>query len=146
MVAIIWLVLGIVMVGAEALSGDFFLLMLGVGALLGSGAAAIAGGAGSAAIALSVGVFAVASIGLIAGVRPAVKRKFAAGSITSSNVDALVGRSAYTVTAVTHTDGRVKIGGEVWSARTLHEEMQIDEGQPVTVVEISGATAVVLAK
>jgi len=33
MAALIWLIGGIVLVAAEILSGDFFLLMLGIGAL-----------------------------------------------------------------------------------------------------------------
>ncbi len=39
--------------------------------------------------------------------------------------------------------GRVKIGGEVWSARTLDEHQVIEPGARVEVAQIEGATAVV---
>ena len=40
-------------------------------------------------------------------------------------------------------DGRVKIGGDVWSARTMDPTQVLEPGTHVTVVEIDGATAVV---
>jgi len=40
--------------------------------------------------------------------------------------------------------GQVKIGGDTWSARTLDGSV-VEEGEAVTVVEISGAMAVVIA-
>ena len=39
--------------------------------------------------------------------------------------------------------GRVKIGGEVWSARALDEHAVIEPGARVQVAEIEGATALV---
>lgn len=137
---IVWLVLGLVLVAAEALSGDFVLVMLGAGALGAAGASALGANALISAI-----VFAVLSIGLVLGIRPAVKRRFHAGTISPTNTDALIGADATAVTEVTNQEGRVKIGGEVWSARSLEREV-IEPGANVTVVEISGATAVVIAK
>lgn len=139
--AVVWLIIGVVLVAAEALSGDFVLLMLGGGAL----ASAAAAGLG-APVLLTAGVFAVVSLGLIAGVRPVIKRKLHAGDTTRTNTEALVGSRAVTVTDVTVDSGRVKIGGEIWSARTMAETEVIESGRSVTVIEISGATAVVLAK
>jgi membrane protein implicated in regulation of membrane protease activity len=42
-----------------------------------------------------------------------------------------------------HT-GRIKLAGEVWSARALDPDATFAEGTQVTVVEIDGATAVVI--
>jgi len=39
----------------------------------------------------------------------------------------------------------VRLDGEVWSARAFDDKQTISVGDAVTVVEISGATAVVLA-
>ena len=39
--------------------------------------------------------------------------------------------------------GRVRIGGEEWSARSYLDDQVIDEGQTVDVVQIEGATALV---
>jgi membrane protein implicated in regulation of membrane protease activity len=40
--------------------------------------------------------------------------------------------------------GRVKIGGEVWSARAYLEDQVIEPGTLVEVASIEGATALVL--
>jgi membrane protein implicated in regulation of membrane protease activity len=138
MAPIIWLILGLVLVGAEMLSGDFVLVMLGVGAL-GAAGAALA----TSSVVIPAVVFAVVAVGLIVGARPALKRRFYSTQLQPTNTDALVGRRATAVTQITHENGRVKIGGDVWSARSLHEDNLIEEGSTVTVVEIAGATAVV---
>ena len=41
--------------------------------------------------------------------------------------------------------GQVRIGGELWSARALDDHDVIEEGAPVTVMQISGATAIVVS-
>jgi len=58
---------------------------------------------------------------------------------------ALVGRGAVTVSRVDGHGGQVRIGGELWSARALDDHDVIEEGTPVTVMQISGATALVVA-
>jgi membrane protein implicated in regulation of membrane protease activity len=137
--ALIWLIVGLVLMIAEVLSGDFVLIMLGVGALLGAGSAAITGNP-----VIDVAVFAVSSVGLIVLARPALKRRFLAGPHIATGIDALVGTRAVVVSTVDYDAGQVKIGGEVWSARAVHEtQAPIAPGTSVTVVEISGATAVV---
>jgi membrane protein implicated in regulation of membrane protease activity len=40
--------------------------------------------------------------------------------------------------------GVVKIGGEVWTARAYDDGQEIDAGEQVEVVEIRGATALVM--
>ncbi|QRP49927.1 NfeD family protein [Amycolatopsis sp. FDAARGOS 1241] len=137
--ALIWLIIGIVLMIAEVISGDFVLIMLGIAALLGAGSEAITGN-----IFIDVAVFAVSSVGLLALARPALKRRFLAGSHVRTGTDALIGVRAVVVSTVDFDAGRVKIGGEVWSARAVHESQPpIAPGTSVTVVEISGATAVV---
>jgi membrane protein implicated in regulation of membrane protease activity len=44
---------------------------------------------------------------------------------------------------VTAHAGRVKLSGEIWSARTFDENVIVEPGQKVGVAEIDGATAVV---
>ncbi len=41
-------------------------------------------------------------------------------------------------------DGRIKLAGEVWSARALDTDTAFEPGSQVDVVEIDGATAVVM--
>ncbi|MFI5606627.1 NfeD family protein [Amycolatopsis sp. NPDC051903] len=137
--ALIWLIIGIVLMIAEVISGDFVLIMLGIAALLGAGSEAITGN-----LFIDVAVFAVSSVALLALARPALKRRFLAGSHVRTGTDALIGARAVVVSTVDFDAGQVKIGGEVWSARAVHEaQPPIAPGTSVTVVEISGATAVV---
>ena len=65
------------------------------------------------------------------------------GEVEETNAQALVGKEAKTLTQVTEDNGRVKLNGEVWSARTEDDAATIDEGAEVVVLKISGATAIV---
>ncbi|SRR6266498_3849772 len=137
--AIIWLILGIVLIIAEVVSGDFVLIMLGLGALFGAGSAALTGNT-----LIDVAVFAVTSIGMLVLARPALKRRFLAGPNIRMHTDALIGARAVVLSTVDFESGQVKVGGDVWSARSMsRDHPSIAPGTSVTVVEISGATAVV---
>lgn len=138
--ALIWLIAGILLIIAELLSGDLFLLMVGVGALFGAGSAALTGNPF-----IDVAVFAVASVGMLALVRPTLKRRFLSGPDIKTNTDALIGARAVVVSTVDVESGQVKLAGDVWSARCMTDGEPIAPGTSVTVVEISGATAVVSA-
>lgn len=141
MAPIVWLIAGVALIAAEVLSGEFVLAMLGAGALATAGVAAL-----GISIWLDVAVFAALSLGLVFFARPAVKRRVLVHRELQTNVDALVGAQATVVSTVDAHDGRVRIGGDVWSARSVDETEVLDQGQIVTVVEISGATAVVSAE
>ena len=56
---------------------------------------------------------------------------------------ALVGRGALVQQEVNGHDGRVRIGGEEWSARSYDETLVIPVGATVDVIQIEGATALV---
>jgi len=49
-----------------------------------------------------------------------------------------VGRTAQVLQTVTENDGRVKLGGETWSARTAPDAAVCLPGQEVQVVAIEG--------
>ncbi|ATE54829.1 NfeD family protein [Actinosynnema pretiosum] len=136
--ALIWMILGVLLIAAEVLSGDFVLVMLGAAALGAAGAAGL--GADPVVSAL---VFSALSLGLVAGVRPVLRRRLDKGLGHRSGVEALLGGTAVVVSTVDGHGGRVRIGGEVWSARSVDHAV-LEPGAEVTVVEISGATAVVL--
>ncbi|MFG1645439.1 NfeD family protein [Amycolatopsis sp. NPDC049252] len=140
--ALVWLIVGIALMIAEVLSGDFVLIMLGIAALFGAGADALTGN-----LLIDVVVFAVTSVGMLALVRPALKRRFLAGSGHRTGIDALIGARAVVVSTVDFETGQVKLAGDVWSARSISEQHEpIAPGTAVTVVEIAGATAVVSAE
>ncbi len=139
---LLWLLVGLLLVGAEVLSGEFVLLMLGGGALA-AGAATLLG----AGVAGSAAVFAVASVLLLFAVRPALRRRLDRSVPHSpSRTEALVGGPATVVLRVDGHGGRVRIGHDEWSARSFDGEQVIEAGERVVVVQISGATALVLAE
>ncbi|MGP4001901.1 NfeD family protein [Streptomyces sp. 8N706] len=113
--------------------------MFAVGAVAGAVVAALGGGT-----VVQVLVFALVSVALIAVVRPIAARHRNQRPQLASGVDALRGRQAVVLERVDGTGGRIKLAGEVWSARTLDGDQVYEVGQQVDVVEIDGATAVVI--
>ncbi|MFE0705047.1 NfeD family protein [Streptomyces sp. NPDC058872] len=113
--------------------------MLAVGAVAGAVTAALGLG-----IVAQVLVFVVVSVALIAVVRPIAARHRDASPGLSSGVDALKGKHAVVLERVDSNGGRIKLAGEVWSARTLDTGQSFEPGEEVDVVEIDGATAVVM--
>ncbi|CAM5686569.1 Membrane protein implicated in regulation of membrane protease activity OS=Streptomyces griseomycini OX=66895 GN=FHS37_000006 PE=4 SV=1 [Streptomyces griseomycini] len=59
-------------------------------------------------------------------------------------MDALKGRQAVVLERVDGSGGRIKLAGEVWSARALDAGRTYEAGQEVDVVDIEGATAIVM--
>ena len=138
-VPLIWLIVALALAGAEALTGDMFLLMLSGGALAAAGSSSLldwpiwADGA----------VFLVVSILLLVVVRPALRRRFTAGKGLPEPAKALEGKSALVLDRVARHEGQVKLDGEVWTARPLNDNDVYEPGDHVTVMQIDGATAVV---
>jgi membrane protein implicated in regulation of membrane protease activity len=60
----------------------------------------------------------------------------------ATNVDALVGAPAVTTSVINQAGGQVKLSGEIWSAHTLGEDIDVNE--KVIVVAIDGASARVI--
>lgn len=136
-VAVVWLVVGLLLVAAEVISGDFVLLMLGAGALAASGSAALGG-----PIWLDILFFAAVSGALVTLARPVLKRRLHTAHVPT-NVEALLGGKAVVVSTVDAHQGKVRLRGELWSARSFDETQILEPGRAVTVMQISGATAVV---
>lgn len=113
--------------------------MLAVGAVAAAVTAAVGGGVAAQTI-----VFAAVSVALIAVVRPIANRHRSQRPELASGIDALRGRSAVVLERVDGSGGRIKLAGDVWSARALDTEQTFEVGQQVDVVEIDGATAVVM--
>jgi len=137
--AIAFLVAGILLAAAEMLTGDFTLLMLGGAALVTAGVSGIAG----TSIVVDAVVFGVSALGLVFVLRPFLLRRFAIPPPTPTNVHALPGKTAKVLEAVDEETGRVRIDGEVWSARSFDPTEHYAEGETVYVMKIDGAHAVV---
>lgn len=134
-----WIGAALVLSLIEILSLDFVFIMFAGGAL--AGAAANAAGA---PVWLQIVIFAVTSVVLLLTLRPVLVRKVHPPH-TETNTSAHVGRSGSVLQDVTADSGRIKLVGEVWSARAVDGSPVLPEGSTVRVVRIDGATAVVEA-
>lgn len=136
---IVWLALFLLLLVIEVLVVDLLFLMFAGGALAGAAAALL-----GAPIVVQVAVFGIVSVLLLAAIRPWALRRFKKQEPEhATNVAALMGRRAEVLTPVSANAGRVKLAGEVWTAR-LEGGGTLPEGMIVEVVRIDGATAVVV--
>ncbi|MFI6482410.1 NfeD family protein [Nonomuraea sp. NPDC050663] len=135
---VIWLVLAVVLGIAEIFTLTAALGLLGAASLVTAAAAAL-----GLPLPLQLLVFALSSAAGIVVIRPIAMRHIRQPQLQRFGVEALVGKPAYVVKEVTGREGRVRIGGEEWSARAYDETLVIPEGATVDVIEIEGATALV---
>lgn len=110
---------------------------------LGAGAAALTSALGGGAVAQWL-VFLVVSVALLLFVRPIAYRQLRQQPRHRTGIEALKGADAVVLERVDEHGGRIKLKGEVWSARSLGPEQVFEPGQKVSVAEIDGATALVL--
>jgi membrane protein implicated in regulation of membrane protease activity len=133
-----WVGIALALGAIELASVDFVFLMLAGGALAGALAALL----GVPVVGQVLVSLAVAALALLL-VRPVIKRQFTVADARDIGTAAQIGRSALVLSTVTGTDGRIKLGGETWTARTAPDAAACLPGQEVRVVSIEGATAIV---
>jgi membrane protein implicated in regulation of membrane protease activity len=134
-----WLGAALLLIAVEVMTIDLVLLMFAGGAI----AAGIANVLG-APLPVQIVVFAVVSVLLLVSLRPWLLRHLRTRvPLVETNVAAQVGRPAVAVQDVDIHGGRVKLSGEVWSARAARVGAVFPEGAELRVVRIDGATAVV---
>lgn len=136
---LIWLIGALALAGAEVLTGDMFLLMLGGGAL----AAATSSWLLHPQVWVDGLVFLVVSVLLLVLVRPALRRRLTPALAAKTGIEALEGKSAVVLDRVTRHEGQVKLDGEVWTARPFDDADVYEPGELVSVMHIDGAVAVV---
>ncbi|MEC5181051.1 NfeD family protein [Arthrobacter sp. CG_A4] len=133
----LWLAVFLTFAVVEMLTLDLFFIMLGGGALAGL----VADFAG-ADFWLQIVAFCVVALLMIGFVRPvALKHLHKGPAEQRSNIERLIGESALVMEPVSASGGLVKIGGDIWSARS--EAGLLAPGQRAVVSAIDGATAVV---
>ena len=135
---IAWLVLAALLGVAELMTTTLAFGLLAVAAVV----AAIVGGVGLG-LPFQIAAFAVAAGAGLGVVRPMAVRHIRQPPLLRTGTSALVGRPATVTEEVTQLAGRVRIGGEVWSARSYDEAQVIPVGSIVDVFAIEGATALV---
>jgi len=135
-----WLLIAVTLGVLELLSTDLILIMLAGGALVGMLVALFGG-----PLALQMILALAASVGLLALLRPGMVHRLHSGPTLRTGADALIGERAFVLEPLSHTSpGRVKIGGDVWTAKPYDEDDLIEAGAAVDVVSIKGAIAYVL--
>jgi len=135
-----WLGLAVLLGALELVSLDLFLVMLAGGAVVGALTALLGG-----PIALQIVLALISSVALLGVIRPNVVRRLHGGPDLKTGADALIGKRATVLRELAYgTPGRVKIGGEEWTAEPYDEDDRIEIGELVDVVQIKGATAYVL--
>ncbi len=138
---VIWLIAACVLGIGEMHQGGFYLAPFALGAALAAVIALIGVGA-----LLSGVVFVGASAIVFATLRPIARRHRRLPPALRTGAAALVGRPAVVLERIANDEGVgcVKIDGEVWTARSYDEHEVIPAGEHVEVVEIRGATALVM--
>ena len=135
-----WLTLAVVLGALELVSLDLIFVMLAGGAMVGFVVALLHG-----PVILQVILALISAVGLLGAIRPSVVRRLHSGPDLKIGADALIGRHATVLRELAHgVPGRVKIGGEEWTAEPYDEDDRIEAGALVDVVQIKGATAYVL--
>ena len=135
---VVWLIVAAVLGVAELMTTTFALGIIAVGALV----AACAGALGLG-LPFQLLAFVVASGAGLGFVLPIARRHIKQPPLLKTGPAALVGRSASVLEEVNRHGGRVRIGGEIWSARPYDETLVIPVGGIVDVMQIEGATALV---
>jgi membrane protein implicated in regulation of membrane protease activity len=138
---IIWLVAACILGVGEMHQGGFYLAPFALAAALATVVALLGVGASLSAV-----VF-LASSGIVFGtLRPVARRHRRLPPSIRTGAAALVGKHALVLERIANEEGVgcVKIDGEVWTARSYDEDEVIDAGEHVEVVEIRGATALVM--
>ena len=132
---VVWAALAALLAVAELLSLDLVAGMLAVGAVGGLAAAALG------APVLAQVVVAVLASGLMLGVvRPVAKRHLEVRGIPNDPGAALEGVTALVVEEVGDGRGRVRVHGELWSARPALPGTVLPVGSSVWIGAVEGAT------
>jgi membrane protein implicated in regulation of membrane protease activity len=135
---IVWLIVAALLGVAELVTFTFALGLIAVGAGV---AAAVA--AAHLGLPFQLLAFVVASTAGLGLVLPVARRHVRQPPLLKTGPAALVGRPGRVLEEVTGHSGRVRIGGEEWSARSYDETLVIPVGHTVDVMQIEGATALV---
>jgi membrane protein implicated in regulation of membrane protease activity len=135
---VLWIVAAGVLAVGEVFTLGFFLGAVAMAAVVAAVVALVGG-----PVELQLVAFIAASVASIAIVRPIAMRHVRLPARSRTGTAALVGARALVLERVDVDGGTVKIGGEVWSARSFDEDAVIEPGTRVEVLKIEGATALV---
>lgn len=136
-----WCILVIIFGVFEALTIQLVSIWFMFGAL-----AAFIAACCNISLGLQLIIFAVVSVILLLLTRPVIKKFFPTG-IEPTNFDSCIHRTGIVTETINNLQnkGQVKIGGQIWSAKSLNNEV-IPVNTEVIVEKIEGVKAVVVRK
>jgi membrane protein implicated in regulation of membrane protease activity len=135
---VLWMIAAGLLAVGEMFTLGFFLGPIAIAAVM-SAIVALAGGG----LALQWIVFIAVSGASVLVLRPIARRHLRTPLQLRTGAAALIGAPAIVLERVDGRGGQVKIGGEVWSARSFDEDDAFEPGARVEVLKIDGATALV---
>jgi membrane protein implicated in regulation of membrane protease activity len=135
---VLWMIAAGLLAVGEMFTLGFFLGPVAIAAVL-AAIVALAGGG----VALQWIVFTAVAGASVLVLRPIARRHLRTPLQLRSGTAALVGSPALVMERVDGQGGQVKIGGEIWSARSFDEDQAFEPGTRVEVLKIDGATALV---
>ena len=135
---VLWIIAAAALTAGEVVTLGFILGPIALAAAI-AALVAIAG----AAVEFQFAAFIVASIASLLIVRPIARAHLRSPPQTRTGAAALVGSDALVVDRVDAHGGRVRLRGEIWSARAFDDDHVIEPGARVEVMQIDGATALV---
>ena len=134
-----WAIVSVLLAIGEIFTpGLFFLGPIAVAAVAATAAAAAGG-----PVWLQIVIFVAGSFAAVGLLRPIARAHLTMPRAIRTGAAALEGSRAIVLQPVDDRGGRVKIGGEEWSARSYVPDEQFDVGTVVEVAQIQGATALV---
>ena len=129
-----WLIITLLLVSAQVITGEMTFLLIATGALT-----AIIADALGAPLYVQFIIVTVISIASLFWLRSFdTKRKANDAGPSPWSVNRFVGRVGEVTEEVTSSEGRVRIGNEIWSART-YDPSPIPVETPVVIQQIEGA-------
>jgi membrane protein implicated in regulation of membrane protease activity len=136
---LIWVIAAVLLAVGEIFTPGLFFLGPVALAAVAAGIVALAG----AGVIVQLIVFIAGSIASVGLLRPVARRHLHMPAALRTGTAALEGTKAVVLQRVDVNGGRVRIGGEEWSARSYMDDGVFEPGTRVEVAKIEGATALV---
>ncbi len=136
----VWLILaGIFIIFEMIIPTDFLIFWVGIGAVISCVASIFVDN-----ITAQIVIFCISSILLIFCTKPFVKKFMKNAPDVNTNAYSILGKKGLVISDINPVlcQGQVKVGNEVWSAKTVGTEV-IPKNTQVTVTAIDGVKAVV---
>ncbi len=134
-----WIIIAGIFFVIEMATVGFLVFWFGIGAL-----AAMVVSLFTTNIAIQTAVFVISSAILLFFTRPLVNKFIKNDEEVQTNAYSIIGKKGIVIKEIDPIlgQGQVKIGTEIWSAKTLNDK-KIKEGTQIEVTQIDGVKAVV---